>query len=100
MNKKVAFHSEQLGFRGTEIALYDYAHYNETILGNESYIIAPKNSDLSALDKFKNRFEDRIYLYDEFTNANSKMFEWEINYAYYIKSGLNDGKIGSDNLIA
>lgn len=25
--------------RGTEIACYDYAHYNETILGNKSYII-------------------------------------------------------------
>lgn len=25
--------------RGTEIACYDYAHYNETILGNQSYII-------------------------------------------------------------
>ena len=30
--KNVAFHSNQLGIRGTEVALYDYALYNETIL--------------------------------------------------------------------
>jgi len=29
---KVAFHSNQLGEGGTEVALYDYAHFNETIL--------------------------------------------------------------------
>ena len=28
----IAFWSNQLGERGTEIAMYDYAYYNQTIL--------------------------------------------------------------------
>ena len=40
--KNIAFHSNQLGIRGTEEALYDYAHFNETILKNKSFIISDK----------------------------------------------------------
>ena len=36
---KIAFHSYQLGDRGTEICLYKYAKYNQEILGNESVIV-------------------------------------------------------------
>ena len=32
--KTIAFHSNQLCLRGSEIALYTYADYNEKILGN------------------------------------------------------------------
>jgi hypothetical protein len=35
---KIAFQSNQLCERGTEIALYDYAYFNKTILNNESVI--------------------------------------------------------------
>jgi hypothetical protein len=62
----ILFHENQLCVRGTSVALYDYAHYNETILGNVSYIAAPSNSDLSALEKFKTRFGDRVILYNNF----------------------------------
>ena len=41
--KKIAFHSNQLGIRGTEVALYDYAHFNETILKNIQKNNKPKN---------------------------------------------------------
>jgi hypothetical protein len=37
--KKVAFYSPHLGLRGTEITMYDFADYNERILGNKSIII-------------------------------------------------------------
>ena len=33
---KVAFLSNKLTLRGTEIVLYTYAHYNEIILKNKS----------------------------------------------------------------
>jgi len=36
---KVAFISNKLTLRGTEIALYNYADYNEKYLNNESIII-------------------------------------------------------------
>ncbi len=29
---KIAFHSNQLGLRGTDVALYDYAFYNREVL--------------------------------------------------------------------
>ena len=31
----VAFWTNQLCERGTEVSIYDYAHFNETILGNK-----------------------------------------------------------------
>ena len=37
--KTVAFLSNKLTLRGTEVAIYDYAHYNETLLGNKSVMI-------------------------------------------------------------
>ena len=53
---KIAFYSNQLCLRGTEIALYSYADYNEKLLGNESIIVSQPSRDLTALPKFKNRF--------------------------------------------
>ncbi len=52
--------------RGTEVAIYDYAHYNETILNNKSCIICFKPETQNALglpaerisyNKFKARFD-------------------------------------------
>jgi hypothetical protein len=60
MTKRIAFYSNQLGERGTEIALYDYAYYNETLLNNKSIIIYNKNhpwNNEHAIKKFKNKFE-------------------------------------------
>ena len=37
---KIAFHDNQLCERGTTVALYDYAHHNETILGNSASLRA------------------------------------------------------------
>ena len=60
MSKKIAFYSNQLGERGTEVALYDYAHYNETMLNNKSIIIYNRNhpwNNVNAIKKFQKRFE-------------------------------------------
>jgi hypothetical protein len=83
----VGFHSNQLGLRGTEVALYDYAHYNETVLGNVSYVFAPANSDMASFDKFKERFKDRLILYNSF----SDIADTELDAAYFIKAGQYDG---------
>lgn len=88
---KIAFHSNQLGVRGTEIALYDYAYYNRAILGNESVIISDQNSDLTALDKFKAEFD--VFLYNTFDEVAQYVDQNQIDAIYYIKSGINDGKL-------
>lgn len=52
--------------RGTEVAVYDYAHYNEELLNNKSYIICftpEKQRSINfppqrySYDKFNNRFQ-------------------------------------------
>lgn len=88
---KIAFHSNQLGIRGTEVALYDYALGNIEILGNESIIISPANSDLTSLDKFKEKF--KVYLYRSFSEVESIIEKENVDAVYYIKSGENDGKL-------
>lgn len=87
----VAFHSNQLGMRGTEVALYDYALYNEIILGNKSIIVSDSTKELSTLDKFKSKFE--VFLYEEFKDVQPFVDKNKIDFTYFIKSGNNDGKL-------
>jgi hypothetical protein len=82
--KTIAFHDNNLCLRGTSVALYDYADYNEKILGNKSIILSSQRGNLDALDKFKNRFETHLmdfYAYQDFCNKN------KVDYLYIIKSG-------------
>jgi len=88
--KVVAFHSNELNVRGTNVAMYDYAVYNEDILGNKSYIISNANADLSALDKFKSRFE--VCLYNKFEDSYAFASEKNVEYVYYVKAGDKDGR--------
>jgi len=88
---KIAFHSNQLGIRGTEVALYDYALGNRDILGNESIIISDVNSDLTSLEKFKNQFP--VYLYENFSEVETIIEQERVDAVYYIKAGFNDGKL-------
>lgn len=88
---KIAFHSNQLGVRGTEVALYDYAYYNREFLGNESIIISDRNSDLSALNKFKSQFE--TYLYADFAEVTKWVDTYGIDAVYYQKAGHYDNKL-------
>lgn len=62
--KKIAFCDMFINRRGSSVALYDMAHYNETILGNKSVIISCSSeyeesykNHPDALQKFKDRFE-------------------------------------------
>jgi hypothetical protein len=92
----IAFHSNQLSLRGTEVALYDYANYNETILGNRSIIISKDisvwpYSDVKAIEKFKNRFD--VFLYKNFNEVESILNNKKIDVFYAQKAGFNDGVI-------
>lgn len=96
---KIAFHSNQLCIRGTEIALYDYALGNRDILGNESIIISDAHSDLTTLDKFKMQFP--VYLYNNFSEVEQIVEQEGVDAVYWIKAGFNDGKLvrNAKNLI-
>jgi len=60
---KIGFYSPHITLGGTEITLYDFADYNEKILGNESIIIYNEKNEAnnpSAIKKFEKRF-DKIF---------------------------------------
>jgi len=99
----ILFHENQFGIRGTSVALYDYAHYNETILGNVSYIAAPANSEMDTYDKFVSRFgKERILLYEDFSDLVENVKKhYDIKAVYFIKSGFYDGKLipGIKNIV-
>ena len=52
---KVAFHTFTLNYRGTAVAIYDYAKYNQEVLGNESVIVynssVPYEKDVGTEDE-------------------------------------------------
>jgi hypothetical protein len=88
---KIAFWTPAIDVRGTCVALYDYAHYNETILQNKSIIVAPatcmNNADIIAVDKFRNRFQ--LYIYENKNDLESALVNCDV--LYTIKYGKNDG---------
>lgn len=90
-NKTILFHSNQLASRGTEVALYDYAHYNEVLLKNKSIIISPKhgNHSTSAIEKFSKRFGNIIFYENGFLQEEAQKTSAEVFYA--IKPGEKDG---------
>lgn len=94
----IAFHCNQLSLRGTEVAMYDYAHYNEKLLGNKSIVVAKnpmiwKYSDQQAIDKFKNRF--KVCFYDNVNEIENILDENKIDIFYAQKSGAKDGVIST-----
>jgi len=60
MNMNIAFWDNALSERGTSVAIFDYAYYNQTILKNKSYIFYDKNfinlNNNNVIEKFKKHF--------------------------------------------
>ena len=77
-----------LSFRGTEIALYDYAHFCEKILGHKSIICLLKDAynDKLVLKKFQDRFNDIIY-FSTPEELEEKLLSKNVDYFYTIRHG-------------
>lgn len=96
MPHKIGFLSNKLTLRGTEVALYDYADFNETILQNKSIIISRdydkiKNEfdvSLDAYTKFSNRFV--VEYYETQTDIDNIITKHGLSHLYVIKSGEFD----------
>lgn len=99
MKKKIAFHSYQLGERGTEICLYKYAKYNREVLGNESVIISTSSRPYPSAERFR---EFETFLYPQVWKSDGVNFELRtalerlcekenIDTFYAIKGGEDDG---------
>lgn len=95
----IAFHLNTFGIRGSEIAVYDYALYNESILGNKSIIVVPSNYknhkdvqgniyyDLKIEDKFRAKFP--VFVYD-LSNLDEILKIINCDVLYNLKSGEKD----------
>ena len=92
---KVAFHTNSLSLRGTEIALYDYALHNQTLLGHESVIFHRQGTELvpAVLEKFLKYFA--VYGYRDLTELNRLLERVKADRCYFIKSGERDGILAS-----
>jgi len=89
---KIAFPAGSLSYRGTHVALYDYAYFNQEILGNESLIcvddLNPGPTDL--LKKFENKFE--CIKVKNWEDASKKCLAANCDAAYVLKSGEVDSQ--------
>lgn len=92
---RVAFHSSQLSYRGTEIALYDYAHYGQVLLGLSPVIVSPAGSahHPDIIEKFRKRFP--VYLYQDRAHLEQIIRQENCEAFYAIKAGVNDGLVFS-----
>jgi glycosyltransferase involved in cell wall biosynthesis len=86
--KTVLFFDPNLNERGTSISVYDYAHYNEIILGNKSIIASYSNSEKKSYQKFKDRFD--IYLVDQFQDISPIIDATKSEYIHVEKFGYKD----------
>jgi beta-1,4-mannosyl-glycoprotein beta-1,4-N-acetylglucosaminyltransferase len=93
-NKHVAFWDNQLCERGTTVAMYDYAYYNQTILGNKSYIFYDKNNPNNKkeiIEKFKKHFV--VHETDDFKEVDEYLVKNNISHIYIQKSGELDSRL-------
>lgn len=97
VQKVVAFLSNKLTLRGTEVAMYDYADYNELLLRNKSIIIT-RNYDLikheydvssDAYMKFSKRF--LVEYYANQSDIDAIVESHKVTHLYIIKAGGMDG---------
>lgn len=93
---KIFFHSAYWGYRGTEVALYDYAHHAEKILGAESVILVARNKAAAGgpLDaRFRSRF--RVVEYETWGQAEEFLRHEQPDLLYTIKNGFFDGRVST-----
>lgn len=91
---KIAFFVRHFGERGTEVAIYDYADCNETILGNTSIIVGFTPATYAkhglvcmpdVLEKFCKRFP--VYLVNSFAEVNSLLRRERVDVYYTLTHG-------------
>jgi glycosyltransferase involved in cell wall biosynthesis len=89
---KILFHENQLSYRGTSNAVYNYALFNQEYLNNESIIIHQKNNKNNfapAIEKFKKKFE--VHSYTNLNEIDKIVEQTNTDLFYAIKAGKIDG---------
>lgn len=87
----IAFLVQNFTYRGTEVALFDYALYNRTILNNTSTIVYPHGIDMSnsvVIRRFSDTFE--MVQYHNMQDLQKTCDVLKIDAVYTIKYGRKD----------
>jgi len=92
---KILFHANTINYRGTTVAITDYARYNQEILGNESVItycktIGPERdmgNEQAVIDELEKEFEVVGYRSGD---LEKKIDNLNIDLAYFINSGQKE----------
>ncbi len=95
----IGFLSNKLTLRGTEIALFDYAYFNETLLNNNSIIITrpydkvkhERDTSEEAYFKFSKRF--KVEFYHQQNDIDDIVSKHNINILYIIKNGMYNDNV-------
>jgi len=89
---KIGFLENRLNIRGTSVAMFHYAHYNETMLGNKSVIITRDLKRTNMIDtsqevynRFINRFQ--VLYYENKEDIDRIVAEQQLDILYIIKAG-------------
>ena len=92
---KIAFRLNSLSFGGVEVAVFDYAYYNQALLNNESIILYKENG---SKPEIKKKFEDhfKIFSYKQIEDVKTIVNNENVDVIYTLKSGENDGFIVPD----
>lgn len=87
---KVAFLTNHISYGGTEVALYDYAHFNETLLGNTSIVLTRdfRSTHGEIYEKFNTRFP--VFYITTPQDIDRIVIEQKVDWLYIIKSGEVD----------
>jgi hypothetical protein len=98
----IGFWDNRLSERGTTVALYNYAYYNQKLYNNKSIIFYNKTlvNDKDVINKFSNVFD--IYGLNNFKEIDDIYVDkFKIDAMYIIKSGQIDNNISkkTKNLI-
>ncbi|KAL1518619.1 hypothetical protein AB1Y20_002907 [Prymnesium parvum] len=86
--RKVAFWTNQMGERGTEVAIFDYADFGERLLGLSSYVLYPFPPRYTAMaHRFARRFGKRCIGVENFEQALDLCQANGISLLYILKEG-------------
>jgi len=87
---KVAFVTNHISYGGTDVSLYDYAHFNEVLLGNQSIILTrdfrATHGEIYA--KFQARFQ--VFFLSSPSDIDAIVLREHVDVVYVQKSGEVD----------
>lgn len=103
-NLTICFTTNELNERGTTVAIYDYANYNEKLLKNKSLFVLPAVDAVTrgaSISRFRSRF-GYLHYYDVNTkfSLSEKAASLNCNVLYVIKAGGYDSKPSLDSQLA